>query len=124
MSGEPTDQMPDDEGGAVVTRKIMAAGALSPADVAACRDALGALPGVLQVDVTARRRALAVRYLATRCDYGDLLAAVAQAGVRLPSSRWARLRSAWLRMLDSNAKENAKTPPASCCNRPPPRSRH
>jgi hypothetical protein len=77
---------------------------------------LNGLPGV--VSVASRTTSLRILYEPAHLDYAGILAALAEAGVALPQSRWARLKSAWFSYLDGNARANANAGFGSCCSNP------
>ncbi len=100
-------------------RRLVLARAPTAAEAEALADRLRALPGVLGVWTRPGARRVTVEYLASRTDYTRLSRRLAELGYGPARGPWARLRRAWLTLLDENARANAKVPPPACCNRPP-----
>ena len=70
-----------------------------------------------QVDKQGRLR---VAYDASRIGMREIEALLDQAGIARAAGFWPRLRLAWYRYLDENARDNARSGSRACCNRPPP----
>jgi hypothetical protein len=65
------------------------------------------------------RGCLRITYDASCVGIREIEALLDKAGIaRAPGFRW-RLKSAWYRFLDENAKSNARSSGGACCNRPP-----
>ncbi len=89
------------------------------ADGEKVRKALSVLPGMGELEVDRERRRLRVLYDVRQLDYRMLLKALAKAGHPLPTNPITRIVTALRQYADSNARDNAKAPPPTCCNKPP-----
>ena len=101
----------------VVTRNIP----LLPAAAARREEVirqLQAMSPVLDVRINRRGRLL-IRYDASCVGIPDIERILDKAGIGRPDSYWWRLKSAWYRFLDDNARSNAKSRGGACCSRPP-----
>ena len=85
-------------------------------DVEAIQACLKALPGMQQVVFDLGRRKLALTYDASRLGFWSIEQALTEAGWPPSRDRWARMRHAWYRYLDENARANAEAKGACCSN--------
>ncbi|MGE5319451.1 MAG: hypothetical protein ACM3KD_04670 [Hyphomicrobiaceae bacterium] len=100
-----------------VTRNIP----LAPIAAEKLQDAvrqLAALEPVLDAYVDRHGR-LHVAYDTAYLDLGGIERLLDKAGVARAPGAWWRLKSAWYRFLDGNARANAHSQGGACCNRPP-----
>ncbi len=79
---------------------------------------LRAMNSVLDARINRRGR-LHIRYDASCAGIPDIERILDKAGIGRPDSYWWRLKSAWYRFLDGNARTNAQSRGGACCNRPP-----
>lgn len=84
----------------------------------AAGECLRQLAGVARVEVDSRRGSVRVTYDAAVVGFGEIQRALTDSGFGLAPGWWARLRFAWYRYLDGNARANAAAKGGSCCNRP------
>lgn len=100
-----------------VTRKI----SLAPAPTEKLQDAVRRLTSIEPIIDTHvdRHGQLRISYDASRVGIRDIEAMLDKAGIACTSGFWWRLKSAWYRFLDENAKSNARSGGGACCNRPP-----
>jgi len=77
------------------------------------------MPGVTRVQMEAGQSRLRVTYDASKTDYRTLGLGVEQAGLALAGGWWNHLKVRLYQFSDTNARDNAKAPPPSCCNKPP-----
>ena len=80
--------------------------------------ALESTDGVSSCSVDKRRRRLHVTYDTSRIGFGGIEQVVEGSGAVLARGGWARLKGAWFRYLDSNAKANAGGGSGACCSNP------
>jgi len=85
-------------------------------DVEKIQACLKALPGMQQVVFDPGRRKLALTYDASRLGFWSIEQALTEAGWPPSRDRWARMRYAWYRYLDENARANAEARGACCSN--------
>lgn len=107
-------------GAFVVTRSVPVRPP-APGRLDALMQVLTVLPGVLgvrPVDSGTGVRRLRVTYDAARIGYADLEGALSESGCLPVYGWWDRLRAAWYRYLDENARGNAGAPGGSCCSNP------
>lgn len=72
------------------------------------------------VDAYADRRGqLQIRYDASSVGIRDIERLLDESGVGRLSNAWWRLKSAWYRFVDDNARSSAHSSGGACCNRPP-----
>lgn len=62
---------------------------------------------------------LRVSYAVSHIDIRDIETLLDKAGIARAAGSWWRLKSAWYRFLDENARTNAHSQAGACCNRPP-----
>lgn len=79
--------------------------------------ALAQTDGVLGARVDRNGR-LRIHYDAARIGFGDVEHALTAAGLSLPTGASWRLKSAWYRYLDANARSNAQAKAGACCSKP------
>lgn len=106
-----------DKGPFDVSRRIP----LAPGAAEKLQDAvrlLTALDPILDAHID-RRGHLRVSYAASHIDIRDIEILLDKAGIARASASWWRLKSAWCRFLDGNARANARSQGGACCNRPP-----
>lgn len=70
-------------------------------------------------DVRFDGQSLRVSYDASGVNFRDIERLLDEANLKRPSSFWWRLKAAWYRYLDSNARSNALSRGGACCSRPP-----
>ncbi len=92
---------------------------LSNAATGVVEDAVGAIAGVRQVTSDLDKHQVVVRYDASQSSYQDILQVLRSAGLSPADGWWDRMKGGWYQYTDENARENAKAPPPSCCNKPP-----
>jgi len=85
-------------------------------DVPRIQACLNELPGMQQVVFDVGRRKIALTYDASRLGFWSIEQALTDAGWLLADDRWSRLRYAWYRYLDENARANAEAKGACCSN--------
>ena len=107
----------NEAGSFVVTRRVSLA---NPAEdvMQHVGEALESIDGVSSCRVDARRGRMEVTYDASRIGFAAIEQAVEGAGAPLARGGWARLKSAWFRYLDTNAKANAGGGAGACCSNP------
>ncbi len=66
-----------------------------------------------------RHGQLRISYDASSVGIRDIEALLDKLDLARTSDIWWRLKSAWYRFLDENAKFNARSGGGACCNRPP-----
>ena len=106
-----------DKGPFDVSRKIP----LAPVATEKLQDAvrqLTALDPILDAHID-RRGHLRISYAVSHIDIRDIETLLDKAGIARASASWWRLKSAWYRFLDGNARANAHSQGGACCNRPP-----
>lgn len=89
------------------------------ADAMTVKHAVNALPGVANVAVDIAKHRLMVQYDAAQSDYQAIIQALDSAGFPASHGWGSRIRGSLYQFLDTNARDNAKTPPPPCCNKPP-----
>ena len=62
---------------------------------------------------------LHLRYDASVMNLRDIERLLDESGVGRPATLWWRLKSAWYRFVDGNARSNALSSGGACCSRPP-----
>lgn len=100
-----------------VTRKI----SLVPTAAEKLQDAVQQLTAIeLIIDAHVDRHGqLRISYDASSVGIRDIEALLDKLDIARKSDIWWRLKSAWYRFLDENAKSNARSGGGACCNRPP-----
>lgn len=73
--------------------------------------------GVLGTRVDRNGR-LRIHYDAARIGFGNIEHALTAAGLSLPKGTLWRLKSAWYRYVDANARSNAQAKAGACCSKP------
>ncbi len=89
---------------------------MSDSNVQQIQACLTELPGMQQVVIDVGRRKIALTYDASRLGFWSIEQALAEAGWQSADDRWSRLRYAWYRYLDENARANAEAKGACCSN--------
>lgn len=102
-----------------VRRRITIPALNAASDVVGITAALQALSGVRHVMVELEKKRISVTYDASRIDYHAIVSLLAESGYPPLESWWSSLRARLYQFTDSNARENANTPPAPCCSKPP-----
>jgi hypothetical protein len=77
------------------------------------------IPGLHQAQIDPRRQRLEVWYDVRRVSYQQILTVLTNAGFPPRNGWWFRRKQSWYRFTEANDRENAKAPPAACCNKPP-----
>jgi len=106
-----------DKGPFDVSRKIP----LAPAAAEALQDAvrqLTAVDSILDAHID-RHGQLRISYDSASVGIRDIEALLDETGVARAAGAGWRLKSAWYRFLDENARANARSQGGACCNRPP-----
>ncbi len=80
------------------------------------RGCLEELPGMEQLVFDDGRRRLELTYDASLLGLPVIEQALADAGCSAADGRWSRMRRAWYRYLDENARANAMAKGACCSN--------
>lgn len=78
---------------------------------------LRSLEPVLNTQVD-KKSQLHITYDASRIGMREIEALLDESGIKFSSGYWSKLKQAWYRFLDDNARANARSDGA-CCNRPP-----
>ncbi|MGD8587772.1 MAG: hypothetical protein PVG22_02970 [Chromatiales bacterium] len=102
-----------------VKRRIKIPALNHAADALAVEDALQSIAGIRKLVTTVDRHKLVVWYDITQVDFQGIVRALEEAGFPPLNNWWFRRRMSWYQFADSNGRDNAKTPPAACCNKPP-----
>jgi len=102
-----------------VVRRIRLPALATAADADRVRNALADLAGIEELAIDLPGRRLLVRYDVNRLDYATLVQRLEEAGYPPPSNFLNRVRASLYRYADSNARDNARSPPPPCCNKPP-----
>ncbi|MCU7917049.1 MAG: heavy-metal-associated domain-containing protein [Candidatus Thiodiazotropha sp. (ex Epidulcina cf. delphinae)] len=102
-----------------VRRKIKVPALNHDADGMAVEHALNALPGIREVAADASRQQVVVLYDITGTDFQTIVAELEHVGFPPLDNWWSRRKMSWYTFTDSNGRDNAKAPPAACCNKPP-----
>lgn len=106
--------------GAWEVRRCIKIPALSQAaDAATVVAAVGELPGVHSVITDLDQHQIVVDYDASQSSYQEIVQTLKGAGLSPANGWWDRMKGGWYQYTDENARENAKAPPPSCCNKPP-----
>ncbi len=77
------------------------------------------LVGIQKLELDAKTCMLSIAYDSGVLVFPDILAHLAEAGVRPVDSRWFRLKLAWYEYTDRNALQLAHERPKACCNKVP-----
>jgi hypothetical protein len=80
---------------------------------------LRAIEGVIDAQVD-EEGTIRVSYTASRTGLRDIEVFLDKSGIARTGGLWSKLKLAWYRFLDENAKANAGSGGGACCNRPPP----
>jgi hypothetical protein len=107
-----------ENGNFVVTRRVSLANPIAGETMQPFGKALESVDGVSSCRIDARRGRMQVTYDASRIGFAVIEQAVEGAGGVLARGGWARLKSAWFRYLDANAKANASGGAGACCSNP------
>lgn len=102
-----------------VRRRIKVPALVHDADAMAVERVLGPLPGIRQVVADASRQQVVVLYDITGADFQTILTSLENVGFPPLDNWWSRRKMNWYQFTESNGRENAKAPPAACCNKPP-----
>lgn len=102
-----------------VVRRIRLPALATAADAEAVRNALAEESGVKELAIDLAGHRLLVRYDVNRLDFQTLLQLLENAGYPTQPGLLSRLRAGLYQYADTNARENARTPPPPCCNKPP-----
>ncbi len=102
-----------------VRRRIKLPALVHAADAMAVERVVGDLNGVLKVATNLDKHQVIVCYDASQAAYQTIIEAMVSIGFPPLDNWWCRVKSNWYQYSDANTKENAKTPPAACCNKPP-----
>lgn len=102
-----------------VRRRINISTLVHADDAMAIESTIGALPGVCKVFADVEKHRVTVRYDASQINYQAILDALENTSFPPMNSWWSRFKGGWFQFADVNARDNAKAPPAACCNKPP-----
>ncbi|MCU7815850.1 MAG: heavy-metal-associated domain-containing protein [Candidatus Thiodiazotropha sp. (ex Rostrolucina anterorostrata)] len=102
-----------------VRRKIKVPALNHDADAMAVERALDSLPGIRRVAADATRQQVIVLYDIRGADFQTIVAMLEHVGFPPLDDWWSRRKMSWYTFTDSNGRDNAKAPPAACCNKPP-----
>jgi hypothetical protein len=80
---------------------------------------LRAMEPVFDAEVASQGQ-LRIAYDASRIGLRDIEMLLDKSGIARSGGLWSKLKLAWYRFLDENAKANAGSGGGACCNRPPP----
>lgn len=106
-----------DKGPFAATRKIPLAPAAAETLQAAVRQ-LAAADSILDARID-RHGQLRIAYDTSSIGIRDIEAWLERAGIARAAGAGWRMKSAWYRFLDDNARANARSRGGACCNRPP-----
>ena len=101
-----------------VTRRIPVPGLKDDHQVQPLMDRLRSLDGVVEVIASVRQQKLRLTYEANRIGFGEITSALNSQGLALPQHWWMRLKAAWYRFTDENARANATAKGGACCSQP------
>ena len=107
------------EGTWEVRRGIVVPALSDAADGRKVESVVSEIPGVCKVAADPDEHRLIVRYDASLVAYQEILEALEGAGFSTLNDWWSRVKRRYFQYSDTGARENAKTPPPACCNRPP-----
>ena len=79
---------------------------------------LASLPGVATASMSSRQNKIHLCYDATLVNIDTVLTLLHDAGCTLRYNWFDRLRLAWYRYVDENARKNAKLSGSACCSTP------
>ncbi len=102
-----------------VRRRIRLPSLSHRADGLAVERAVTELSGVVIAVADVGKHRLEIRYDASRVNYLRIVEKLEQTGFPPLLNWWSRLKGNWYRFSDETARENARTPPSACCNKPP-----
>jgi hypothetical protein len=80
---------------------------------------LRAMEPVFDAEVASQGQ-LRIAHDASRIGLRDIEMLLDKSGIARSGGLWSKLKLAWYRFLDENAKANAGSGGGACCNRPPP----
>jgi copper chaperone CopZ len=102
-----------------VRHRIKIPALVNEADAIAVERAVSTLSGVRKVATDLEKHQLILRYDASQTGYQVVLEALENIGFPPLNNWWSRFKGGWFQFADTNASDNAKAPPPSCCNKPP-----
>jgi len=102
-----------------VKRRIKLPALIHAADILTVERAVSALPGVRGLAGDLEKQQLVVRYDASLSSYQAIENILENTGFPPLDNWWNRVKRSWYQYTDTNARENAVTPPPTCCNKPP-----
>ncbi len=102
-----------------VTRTFILQKTLDQDQAVICEQKISRAEGVHGARISADRKRMMVDYDARKTDFAALKMLLVEAGCDLSDIVWHRLRVALLQYSDRNIRDNAKSPPPACCNKPP-----
>lgn len=102
-----------------VRRRIKIPALSHAADALSMQRSLVELAGVHEVTADLGKRRLNVSYDVTATSFDTIFDTLEQIGFPPQEDWWSRRKMSWYRFTEDNARANAKTAPAACCNKPP-----
>lgn len=103
--------------GNTVSRRLWLGAPPDEAQLECLAKMLAALGGVKSLEACGQE--LRIAYDFSRLEFGTLVRETAECGIAVDESGWRRLRGAWYRFTDANARDSTQLKP-TCCSRPPP----
>jgi hypothetical protein len=102
-----------------VRRRIKIPTLVHAADAIEVEHVIGMLSGVYMVATDLEKHLITVLYDASQVDYQTILNALGNTRFAPMDNWWSQIKGSWYGFTDTNARDNAKAPPAACCNKPP-----
>jgi len=102
-----------------VKRRIKIPALNHAADVLTVERAVSVLSGVRRMSSDLEKQQVLVRYDASESSYQAIVEVLVNTGFPPLDNWWNRFKGNWYQYTDTNARENAVTPPSACCNKPP-----
>ena len=100
-------------------RRIYVPELKSPSDAIKLKANIDSSVGVRAVVTDIDKQQIVVCYDVTKTGYEMVIRTLDECGFSISNNWWSRSKMGWFRFTESNARENAKAPPPTCCNKPP-----
>lgn len=107
------------EGAWDVRRKITIPALTDESAVCAVDQTLNAIKGMCGIAVDIERQQIVVCYDSSRLAYSTIVDELKKAGFTPKDNWWSRIRAKYFQFTDMNARDNARAPMPTCCNKPP-----
>lgn len=104
--------------GAFAVNRIIPVATVSQEKLQQAAHELGQQSAVIDARIDKRGR-LRAAYDASRIGMHDIELVLDDLGIPRDTAFWSRVKLAWFRLTDENARDNARAGSGSCCNRPP-----